>query len=117
MQTFWLGRWARAYELSQDGQVSVGYWLGLYSAWVMLGFGATGSACAIFYVGSIRASREIHKRLVDLIFGSYVRFLDTTPVGRIVGRFTKDMKSIDGAFVEVSVGWVVGIPEVDVAND
>jgi len=33
-----------------------------------------------------------------------MRFLDTTPVGRIIGRFTKDMGTIDGPFTDISEG-------------
>jgi ABC-type multidrug transport system fused ATPase/permease subunit len=29
-----------------------------------------------------------------------MRFLDSTPVGRIISRFTKDMRTIDQAFSE-----------------
>lgn len=29
-----------------------------------------------------------------------MRFLDATPVGRIISRFTKDMKAVDGSFTD-----------------
>ena len=66
----------------------------------MAGVTASSVAAVIFYLGAVRACRKIHKKLVDSIFAAYVRFLDITPVGRIVSRFTKDMKSIDGDFTE-----------------
>jgi hypothetical protein len=101
-QTYWLGRWARAYdEVDDPRDVSVAFWLGLYFGFVLIGLFALGASAVLFYVGAIKASRDIHRRLVDRIFASYMRFLDSTPVGRIVSRFTKDMKSIDGMFTEV----------------
>ncbi|WVQ79115.1 hypothetical protein IAT38_001210 [Cryptococcus sp. DSM 104549] len=113
-ETYWLGRWARAYEMTDPRQVSVAYYLGLYFAFVVIGLIALAASAVIFYIGAVKASREMHKRLVDSIFGAYMRFLDATPVGRIISRFTKDMKSIDGQFtetfanvVDVTVGLVL----------
>ncbi len=69
-QTYWLGRWARAYNEAEDWhQVSVAYWLGLYTAWVVIGLVAVGASSVLYYVGAIKASREIHRKLVDRIFG------------------------------------------------
>ncbi|WWC87878.1 uncharacterized protein L201_002776 [Kwoniella dendrophila CBS 6074] len=100
-QTYWLGRWARAYEESDHPErVSAVYYLGLYIVWVLLSLGSLAGSAILFYVGAIKGSREIHKRLTDMIFGSYMRFLDSTPVGRIISRFTKDMKNVDGSFTD-----------------
>lgn len=104
-QTWWLGQWARAYEhVADPASVSVSYWLGLYMVWVLIGIGSIGTSAIVYYKGAMRASRVIHAKLVDRIFGAYMRFLDTTPVGRILSRFTKDMKAIDGPFTDVAIG-------------
>ncbi|ODO04635.1 hypothetical protein I350_05244 [Cryptococcus amylolentus CBS 6273] len=100
-QTYWLGRWARAYDESSDANlVSVSYYLGLYFVFVLIGVVMGGASAILFYLGCTKAAREMHRRLVDSIFGAYMRFMDTTPVGRIISRFTKDIKSIDGPFTE-----------------
>ncbi|WVQ93407.1 hypothetical protein IAU59_000477 [Kwoniella sp. CBS 9459] len=100
-QTYWLGRWARAYdEAGNPKDVSAVYYLGLYVVWVVISLGSLGASAVLFYVGAVKASREMHRRLVESIFGAYMRFLDATPVGRIISRFTKDMKAIDGSFTE-----------------
>ncbi|KAJ3331545.1 hypothetical protein HDU91_003311, partial [Kappamyces sp. JEL0680] len=44
---------------------------------------------------SLRAARLLHKRLVYANLGSPMRFFETTPVGRIINRFSKDMQDID----------------------
>jgi ABC-type multidrug transport system fused ATPase/permease subunit len=104
-QTWWLGRWARAYdEVPDPDMVSVPFWLGLYMAWVVIGILGLGVSAILFYIGAMKASRVVHQKLVDHIFGAYMRFIDTTPVGRIISRFTKDMRSIDGPFTELAVG-------------
>ncbi|ORY22510.1 hypothetical protein BCR39DRAFT_551500 [Naematelia encephala] len=101
-QTWWLGRWARAFDEAQNPQqVSIPYYLGLYIVWVIIGMAMIAASSILYYLGAIKASRIIHKRLIDSIFGAYMRFLDETPIGRIISRFTKDMKSIDGPFTEV----------------
>ncbi|WVO13290.1 hypothetical protein L204_100903 [Cryptococcus depauperatus] len=116
-ENYWLGRWARAYEEAKDPkQVSVVFYLGLYFVFVLIGLIQLAASAILFYMGAIKASREIHKRLVNCIFGAYMRFLDVTPIGRIISRFTKDMKSIDGSFTEtfavvadVTIGMVLKI--------
>ncbi|WVF65767.1 hypothetical protein IAT40_000501 [Kwoniella sp. CBS 6097] len=90
-QTYWLGRWARAYDqASNPKDVSAIYYLGLYVVWVVISLGSLGASAVLFYVGAVKASREMHRRLVESIFGAYMRFLDATP----------DMKAIDGSFTE-----------------
>lgn len=69
-QTYWLGRWARAYAEAEDWhQVSVAYWLGLYALWIVIGLIALSASSVLYYVGAIKASREMHRKLVDSIFG------------------------------------------------
>ena len=104
-QTYWLGRWARAYNEAADWHdVSVNFYLGLYMVWVVVSLALLSACVLLYYVGAIKASRILHRRLVDSIFAAYIRFLDTTPVGRIISRFTKDMKAIDGSFTETAEG-------------
>ncbi|KAG0212045.1 hypothetical protein BGX28_006943 [Mortierella sp. GBA30] len=46
-------------------------------------------------VGSLTASRTLHARLLQHIMRAKVRFFDTTPVGRIINRFSSDIAVID----------------------
>lgn len=108
-QSYWLGLWASAYaETDNPETVSVPYWLGLYLIWVVLGLATVTVSYLIYFSGAVKASRSIHADLVNKIFGAYMRFLDSTPVGRIIGRFTKDIKNIDGGFTDTSA-WVAEI--------
>lgn len=99
-QTYWLGQWAKAYD--EPGTVSIPYFLGLYAVWVVVGVIALGGGWALFFIGAIKASRNMHQKLVKRIFGAYARFLDTTPIGRILGRFSRDFKALDGGFIDTS---------------
>ncbi|KAJ1666246.1 Transporter of the ATP-binding cassette (ABC) [Coemansia sp. RSA 1646] len=58
-------------------------------------------ALLCFYACGIRASTTLHNRLFLAIVHATPRFLDTTPIGRIMSRFTKDMQVIDEDIMEI----------------
>ncbi|KAM6346782.1 ATP-binding cassette sub-family C member 2 [Alca torda] len=66
-------------------------------------FGALGVSQALFLLfatilsaqGAVRASRVMHQQLLSNIFRVPMSFFDTTPSGRIVNRFAKDIFTID----------------------
>ncbi|KAF9980622.1 hypothetical protein BGZ75_008239 [Mortierella antarctica] len=81
--------------------VNVDYYLGIYvllSALTMVLVTGTN-----YYViqGGLAASRVLHERLLRKIVRAKVRFFDTTPIGRIINRFSSDISTIDD---EVSNG-------------
>ncbi|XP_009998357.1 PREDICTED: canalicular multispecific organic anion transporter 1 [Chaetura pelagica] len=66
-------------------------------------FGALGISQALFLLfaillsarGAMRASRVMHQHLLSNILRAPMSFFDTTPTGRIVNRFAKDIFTID----------------------
>lgn len=44
----------------------------------------------------MRASKHMHAALTKSILHTTLRVLDQTPVGRIIQRFTQDIRSVDG---------------------
>ncbi|KAK3842495.1 MAG: ABC transporter type 1, transmembrane domain-containing protein [Linnemannia gamsii] len=76
--------------------VNIEFYLGVY---VLLSFCTTlFYGLASFYimvVPSIRGSRVLHEQLLRKVARAKVRFFDTTPMGRIVNRFSADITSID----------------------
>ncbi|XP_014382478.1 canalicular multispecific organic anion transporter 1, partial [Alligator sinensis] len=66
-------------------------------------FGALGMAQAAFLLvgiilmahGAIQASRVLHQQLLSNILRVPMSFFDTTPTGRIVNRFAKDIFTVD----------------------
>ncbi|KAI0003794.1 ABC transporter type 1, transmembrane domain-containing protein [Russula compacta] len=73
------------------------FYIGVYSA---LGFGAAlvGVFSAIVqFTGALRASRVLFMRLLDSIVRATMRWHDTTPQGRMLNRFSKDIETVDSS--------------------
>ncbi|KAG9098020.1 hypothetical protein FS749_004906 [Ceratobasidium sp. UAMH 11750] len=97
LQTYWLGVWARAYEKTDPELVNVPFYLGVYGGTCAIAITLWCCAYITHVFGSLRASRRIHDKLVSSVLGAPLRWLDSTPVGRIIARFTQDMRTVDGS--------------------
>jgi len=53
------------------------------------------TAIVIFTIGSVRSSYTLHNKLLENVLAAPMSFFDTTPLGRIVNRFSKDMDDVD----------------------
>ncbi|XP_053191606.1 ATP-binding cassette sub-family C member 10 isoform X2 [Scomber japonicus] len=49
----------------------------------------------LFAYGAVCAATAIHNRLLDRVLKATVTFFDTTPLGRILNRFSSDLYSVD----------------------
>ena len=72
-----------------------GEYLGVYAAFAMVQSILVLFASFSLALGGIMASRLIHKRLLVNILRLPMSFFDTTPSGRILNRFSKDIYTID----------------------
>ena len=68
--------------------VRYGVFGGLQSLFIFL-------AILIITTGSVGASMRIHNNLLENILKAPMSFFDTSPLGRIVNRFSKDMDDVD----------------------
>ena len=68
--------------------IMYGVFGGLQSLFIFL-------AILIITTGSIRASISLHNNLLENILKAPMSFFDTSPLGRIVNRFSKDMDDVD----------------------
>ncbi|KAJ2619996.1 hypothetical protein GGI26_005394 [Coemansia sp. RSA 1358] len=85
------------------------YWLGIY---VLIGFvNIFGRAIQNMFIfqAAINASRTLHARLMQAIVCAAPRFFDSTPVGRIISRFSRDMHTIDKVNMDQLVSWISDI--------
>ncbi|KAI0048026.1 multidrug resistance-associated ABC transporter [Auriscalpium vulgare] len=75
------------------------FYVGVYAA---LSVGTAMVSLLAFvtqYIGALRASRLLFTRLVESVIRSTMRWYDTTPQGRILNRFSKDVETIDTSLV------------------
>ncbi|KZS94266.1 hypothetical protein SISNIDRAFT_454002 [Sistotremastrum niveocremeum HHB9708] len=73
------------------------FYVGIYAA---IGFGGAlfnVASNAVQYTGALRASRILFRQLLSSVVFATVRFHDTTPAGRILNRFSKDIETIDSS--------------------
>ncbi|KAI9014437.1 P-loop containing nucleoside triphosphate hydrolase protein [Phycomyces nitens] len=50
---------------------------------------------AFLYLGTMNASKKLYAEMLHCVFRAPLRFFDTTPVGRILNRFSKDFETLD----------------------
>ncbi|KAJ2330677.1 hypothetical protein GGH92_009463, partial [Coemansia sp. RSA 2673] len=113
LRTYWLKIWVASvdigssgYDLLAEGQTaalsasepkqhSATYWVTIYVAIGVMGlFWRVVQICFV-YAGSLRASRYLHTRLLSRVLRATPRFFDSTPIGRIVSRFSSDIGTVD----------------------
>ncbi|KAF9415902.1 hypothetical protein BGZ76_004727, partial [Entomortierella beljakovae] len=89
----WLKHWVKAaYESSQG----VGYFMGIYAALVIIYMLLTiWTSFTTMVIAGVRASALLHDRLLNNVLRLPMSFFDTTPIGRIVNRFSSDCFSVD----------------------
>ncbi|KAF9332491.1 hypothetical protein BG006_004633 [Podila minutissima] len=94
-QTGWLARWMNKLGESVGDPGSFGFNLGIYIS-LNIAFMLYGALCTLFLLnGVLNASQSLHDQLLHKISRAKVRFFDTTPLGRIVNRFSADMADVD----------------------
>lgn len=93
--SFWLKNWSESNEKAGSND-DVGRYIGIY-----FGIGIGGAALVVvqtlllWIFCSIEASRKLHDRMAHAIFRSPMNFFETTPVGRILNRFSSDIYRVD----------------------
>ncbi|VBB26660.1 unnamed protein product [Acanthocheilonema viteae] len=108
--TAWLSQWLK-YGHSQEivnisGEIRVelssiaerehtSYYAVIYGFSVIILFVSGLLKALIFVHISLNAASKLHNRMFDSVIRGTVRFFDTTPSGRILNRFSKDMDEID----------------------
>ncbi|XP_036912753.1 ATP-binding cassette sub-family C member 3 isoform X4 [Sturnira hondurensis] len=93
--SIWLSAWTN--EAMVDGrQNNTSHRLGVYAALGILQGMLVVLSSIMMAVGCARAARLLHQALLHNQMRSPQSFFDTTPSGRILNRFSKDVHVIDG---------------------
>ncbi|VDM45337.1 unnamed protein product, partial [Toxocara canis] len=108
--TAWLSQWMKHGHteqlINESGELrvvtssladsdSTAYYATIYGLSLILLFGSGFIKAVIFVKVSLNAASRLHSRMFRSIIRATVQFFDTTPSGRILNRFTKDMDEID----------------------
>ena len=103
---FWLNIWANnslndsCYDNCRD------FYLGVYGAFgIGQAFGTMALSITVALT-TLSASRMMHKTMLDRILKGPMAFFDTTPLGRIVNRFAKDVDVCDNTLPQNLRQWM-----------
>ena len=100
----WLAWWC-----SEEGAISrnLGIFVGGYLLWVLATLlMSVGRDCTFAYA-ELRAASALHNAMLAAVMHAPMSFFDTTPLGRIVARFSKDQDTLDKKLPE-SFNMLVG---------
>lgn len=92
---YWLKTWADANKKTGSNE-NVGMFIGVYAI-----FGIGAGLCVLvqtvimWIFCSIRASLKLHDGMAKSIMRAPMSYFETTPVGRILNRFSNDINKID----------------------
>ncbi|KAJ8117668.1 hypothetical protein ONZ43_g4161 [Nemania bipapillata] len=95
--TLWLAVWVDAYE--KDDAYDAAFYLGIYAAWTLGDTFFNGLTYICYERGGWHAARTLHSNFIHAIMNVPLSWFKTTPIGRIVNRFSRDMTSLDTALV------------------
>lgn len=104
----WMTQWTKDVTPQNSSEYTHvrDYYLGVY--------GGLGIVQAIFIfiyamtmaLSTVEASRILHKKMLYSILRSPMSFFDTTPSGRILNRFSRDVETIDNVLPELIRNWM-----------
>jgi len=93
MARWWLSYWS---EHSGGGEgTSQGKFLAVYAGINLVIVLAMFVRQLYLYLSSLRAAKTLYMRLLKTIIRAPMSFFDTTPLGRILNRFSKDTYTLD----------------------
>ncbi|KAI9627538.1 hypothetical protein H4Q26_017322 [Puccinia striiformis f. sp. tritici PST-130] len=108
MTTLWLKNWSSSNQSNSDDQGHhLGYYLGIYG---VLGFLTSVTAfvngVTLFSVCAVRSAKVLHDQMFAKVLRAPMSFFDTTPVGTILNRFSRDVFVIDEVLARVFSGFL-----------
>uniref|UniRef100_A0A914Z1R1 ABC transmembrane type-1 domain-containing protein n=1 Tax=Panagrolaimus superbus TaxID=310955 RepID=A0A914Z1R1_9BILA len=89
----WMAKWSSGFENNTD--INDTKSLEIYGIFGILSCITSGIAAVLIAFGAFRASKILHDNLLYSLLRSPMNFFDTTPLGRILNRLSKDIEKID----------------------
>ncbi|ODQ68048.1 hypothetical protein NADFUDRAFT_76405 [Nadsonia fulvescens var. elongata DSM 6958] len=82
------------------------YYLGIYAALGVIYTLIITGRDLIVLLGGLTASRKLFNELLENVLYARLRFFDSTPLGRIMNRFSKDIEAVDQEIAPVALGMI-----------
>lgn len=90
---WWLSFWAE--EDSKGIDRSRAFYLGIYFA-ITLGYALLTFVRSIWLMSkAVTASKHLHSGMLASVLHAPLTFFDTTPIGRVLSRFSRDVSALD----------------------
>ena len=89
---WWLSYWSEDSEFEVH---SFTFYFSIYLAWCVFNSLSTAFGTFVTAFTVIRCSRTLHTRLLNNVIRAPMQFFESTPLGRILNRFAKDMDAVD----------------------
>lgn len=98
---YWLMYWSEN-NIKEGSNKSIFKYVGIYALLgIGSGFFTLIRAMCMWTLCSIRASKKLHSDMAKAVMSSPLQFFETTPLGRIINRFSQDMSKVDSALPRV----------------
>ncbi|PVV01479.1 hypothetical protein BB560_004101 [Smittium megazygosporum] len=103
--TVWLKQWANSNDVGENFDA---FYLSIYAVLGVLSvfFGAYRSY-VLYAKCAINSASISHEKMLSSVFNSPMSFFDTTPIGRILNRFSKDQSTIDEELPQSFGAWLL----------
>lgn len=95
LRNLWLSKWSDANDNGKHDPMSLGTRLSVYAALGVIEASSFAIALVCLIFGGLRASKRLHGPMLHQILRAPMAFFDTTPLGRILNRFGKDIDVVD----------------------
>uniref|UniRef100_A0AAG5CVY7 ABC-type glutathione-S-conjugate transporter n=1 Tax=Anopheles atroparvus TaxID=41427 RepID=A0AAG5CVY7_ANOAO len=96
----WLSRWSTDESAETDTSVRDMY-LGVYGAFGAGQVVANFIASLTFALGALYAAKTMHELLLAYVLRWPMSLFDTTPLGRVLNRFSKDVDTVDNTLPQL----------------
>ncbi|CRG87680.1 hypothetical protein PISL3812_04700 [Talaromyces islandicus] len=93
-------------------QVDVNYYLGVYALLGIIYVVVSLARELVLFWGSLHASWEMHEKLLTAVLYAKFKFFDSTPLGQLMNRFSKDVEAVDQEVAPVTIGMLHSLASV-----
>merc|ERR1719242_1530832 len=100
MDVYWLAHWSDSIREDGTAERSSWYYLGVYIGLRVVALFLLIIQIIIEVISRLKAAKYFHKLLLRRVLNVPMSFFDTTPIGRVISRFSKDINAIDDSLAE-----------------